>query len=136
MVDRGLDLLARADVGWHIGIAHHLWDGRAEHVGVEQAHPGPLLLQGRGQIGGHRGLAHAALARRDRDDVAHPGQPLALGAGSPCHLGGENDFDAGDAGQSSHCLADRRCDRVARGAGGRGQLEVEANLAALHAHLA
>jgi hypothetical protein len=64
-------------------------NGRPEHVGVEDPHARALLGQRRGQVGRDRGLAHAALARRHRDDVANLGQPLAGRAILARDLGGE-----------------------------------------------
>lgn len=41
-------------------------------------HLGALLLEGEGQVDGRGGLAHAALAARDGDDVGHAGQARRL----------------------------------------------------------
>ena len=52
---------------------------RPVDVGVEQADAQPVARERERQIHRHGALAHAALARADRDDVAHRGEPHLLG---------------------------------------------------------
>jgi hypothetical protein len=49
--------------------AEHARDRVAVDVGVEHADAAPLRGERRGEVRGHRRLADAALARRDRDDL-------------------------------------------------------------------
>ena len=49
--------------------AEHPRDREPPNVRVEQPDAMPELRQGRGEVHGRRGLAHAALARADRDDL-------------------------------------------------------------------
>ena len=51
--------------------AQHDAHGGAVDVRVQEAHAGPGLRQGRGEVGGHGGLAHAALARGHGDGDFH-----------------------------------------------------------------
>ena len=50
--------------------------GGAVEVGVEDRDPKPAGAQRAGEMQGQRALADAALARADRDEVAHAGQPV------------------------------------------------------------
>ena len=72
----GEDLLLRTDHRL-VRAAHHQLLGGPVDVGVEQAHGEAQPAQRQRQVGGHRGFADTALARRDGDLGAHPGKQVA-----------------------------------------------------------
>ena len=125
--------------------AHHPRLARPVDVGVEQ--PGALALQGERhrQVGSHRRLADAALARRDGDDPPHPRHRGGAGLGGrmPADLEVGRRWRRGRPlrGQQRRDPCDprqRRDRRLGGGAGrlepgalGRVDLEQEAHLAAL-----
>ena len=73
--------------------AHHLGDGGAGDVGVEDADRVPAAAQFDGKRPGYERLAHASLARKHGDDVFHLGKAVllelrgsSLAAGGGCML--------------------------------------------------
>ena len=101
----------------------------AEHVGVEQADAPALLRHRDGEVGGDGRFADAALARGDRDDIAHAGHAFGdartsggpggglmgmavrgLRAGPP--LGGQRDDRRGYAGDPAKRAFRRRAHRL------------------------
>ena len=71
----GLEGLHRLAVDRHrlAARAEHRGLGRAVDVRVEDAHAGALVRKGEGEVRRDRGLADAALARGDGDQILHAG---------------------------------------------------------------
>ena len=69
----------------------------SEYVRIEQADPPAFLRHGDGQIGGDRRFADPALARGDRDDMAHAGDAFG-NARTRRRLGGRVDARGWAAG--------------------------------------
>ena len=68
----GTSLLLRADGRTFVN-AHHQRNARPVNVAIQQADLRAEMLQRAGEVGGHGGLADAALAAGDGDDALDAG---------------------------------------------------------------
>src|SRR6185369_11147142 len=99
-------------------------------VRVQETDARALALEGDGEVHRRRGLAHAALARAHRDDVADAGHALAAEAAARLHVRGHGRACRRHSGQAPHDPFRLRLQLILHGAGGRRQLDREVDLAA------
>ena len=121
-------------VGRYLRLAHHLRDGRAENIRVQYAHPRATEVQRRREVGGHRGLTHAALARGHRDDITNGRQAVGRGTKLARDLGGEIHGHPLDPGDLPHGLDDTGPQSGLRRTQWRGETHGHHRLRALHGH--
>ena len=110
--------------------AEHLRDVGPVDVGVHEPDARALPLEGDGQVHRGRGLAHAALARAHRDDVADAGHGLAAEAAPGLDVGRHLRARRRDPGQAADLLLGLGLHLVLHRAGGGRELDREVDLAA------
>ena len=109
--------------------AHHGGDVRTVNVRVHQADACAALRQRDGDVDRDRALAHAALARTDRDGVLDGGVDQPAHAPVIGDIGRHLDLDRLHASHRHHGLFRLRFDFSAQRAGGRRQHDRELDLA-------
>ena len=108
--------------------AEHGGQIRPRDVGVHEAHLRPAGGEGDGEVGGDRRFADASLVRGHGDDVAHAvDRLLAFARVTRTYLGTPVERDRLDAGEGLERRADILLDDVLEGAGGRRELDLEAD---------
>ncbi len=117
--------------------AEHLRLRRTIDIGIENADAGAFGSERESQVGRGGGLADAALAGRDGDDVLDARNQLhaALNAVRD-DLGAHIDEYAADARQGLELVGDELLDLRGYGLGGVAQHDIEGDVVAVHADVA